>query len=428
MIDINLIRRDTDGVANNLARRGVSRAAVDRLKELDEEWLSLTRQVEEMRAAKNKVSDAIVAARGAEREQMIADMREVSAKLKDAEGDLKRAESERDSAWRALPNVLAEGVPDGGSDNFEIVRHGPRAVPEHAFPPKSYLELGEGNLFNLAAASRVSGSGFAYILGDLARLQIGLVAWVFDTINETIEKDADMPFTPVIPPVLIGETAMAGMGYLGNHAEEVYRTQDDLYLTGTSEQALGPMQIRNKQLETNLPQRFVGYSSCFRREAGSHGKEVRGLKRLHQFEKIEMFSFTRPEDSEKEHSFLLGRQERIMQALELPYRVITLAAGDLGAPAAKTYDIETWIPSEQRYVETHSTSNTTDYQARRLNIRFKDGNRIRHLHMLNGTALAMSRIFIALLENHQLQDGSIAVPKVLSRGHYVPFERIAANK
>jgi seryl-tRNA synthetase len=228
----------------------------------------------------------------------------------------------------------------------------------------------------------------------------------------------------VIPPLLLGNQAMAGMGYLDQAGDEVYQTQDDLYLVGTSEQSLGAMHMDEIVPAEKLPIRYMAFTPCFRREAGSHGKDVKGILRLHQFDKVEMFSITTPEKSEEEHQFLLQMQRSIMDDFKLPYRVIRLAAGDLGTPSAKTYDIETWIPSEQKYRETHSTSNTTDYQSRRLNIRFKDKEgTTKKVHMLNGTATAMSRLLIALIENHQQQDGSVELPKCLHQ--YLPFQKLA---
>ena len=250
------------------------------------------------------------------------------------------------------------------------------------------------------------------------RLEFALVSFILDTL-------ARHDFTPVMPPVLVKEPAMAGMGYLDHEGDEIYKTQDDLYLVGTSEQAIGPMHM-NEMLDLKVkPLRYVGYSSCFRREAGSYGKDVKGILRLHQFEKVEMFSFCQPKDSKTEHDFLLERQREIMDALELPYRVLRLAGGDTGTPSSKTYDIETWIPSEGKFRETHSTSNTTDFQARRLNIRTKTDTGTEVAHMLNGTAVAMSRILIALIENHQQMDKSILIPKALAS--YLPFTSIAVK-
>ena len=261
--------------------------------------------------------------------------------------------------------------------------------------------------------AKVAGARFTYLSGDLARLELGIATYVIDMLTK-------QGFTQVIPPLLINEEAMAGMGYLDQAGDEVYKTQDDLYLVGTSEQSLGAMHMNEIIPSEHLPIRYVAFTPCFRREAGSHGKDVKGILRLHQFDKVEMFSITTPERSEEEHQFLLTQQVSIMDALELPYRVVRLAAGDIGAPSAKTIDIETWIPSEKAYRETHSTSNTTSYQSRRLNIRFKNSdNTTEKVHMINGTAVALSRLLIAIIENHQSTDGSVKLPACLHP--YLPF-------
>lgn len=400
MIDIQKLRDDLKAVANNLAKRGVPLEAVEELAQLDTTWRELTTQLDQKKAEQNTASKAKPSA------QEIARRREFSRSIKDVEKEVQEIARQREEAWKALPNFVADDVPQGGPEEYEVVQEAAE-IPKKDFALKSYLELAVPTLIDVERATKVSGSRFAYLKGHLARLQIGLVAYAFDKLTAA-------GFEPVIPPVLIGQDAMAGMGYLGQHADEVYKTQDELYLTGTSEQAIGPMHMNEKLSREELPKRYVGYSTCFRREVGSHGKDVRGILRMHQFDKVEMFSFAAPESSEQEHLFLLEQQKAIMSDLKLSYRVIKLAARDLGAPAAKTYDIETWIPSEGRFRETHSTSNTTDYQARRLHIR--------NVHMLNGTAIAVGRMFIALLENHQQADGSIAIPAALRA--YVPFERL----
>lgn len=421
MIDIALVRNQIDVVIAQLTRRGVPRQQVEKLAKLDEQWRQLTTEVDTLRSHQNEASAHIATAGAQERKELIADAKKIDTSLEKKDAVLTEVSKEREEAWRVLPNLPLMGVPDGGTEDFEIVRTVPEQIPAKNFQLKSYFELAEPRLVDFARAAKVSGSRFVYIKGELARLQIALTTYVFDQLSSA-------GFTPIIPPVLISEKAMAGMGYLDHTGDEVYRTQDNLYLVGTSEQSIGAMHMNETLSSEELPLRYVGYSTCFRREAGSHGKDTKGMLRLHQFDKIEMFSFTSPESqvSETEHQFLLRQQEKIVQALELPYRVITLAAKDLGAPAGKTYDIETWIPSEGRYRETHSTSNTTDYQSRRLNIGVKEGGGIRgKAHMLNGTALAMSRILIALLENHQQADGSIVIPKVLHP--YLPFTHIPAT-
>lgn len=407
MIDIELVRKNEEAVAANLQRRGVKAELVRTLQAADTAWRAATEQIEKLRHQQQEVS-----AKQAPRDEP----RTLSQKEKELRQQLKKLAKQREQAWLALPNLVPEDVPLGGEEANKVLETKPLDIPEPDFALQSYLELAEPHLVDLARAAKVSGSRFVYIKGALARLQLGLVSFVFDHLSAA-------GFTPIIPPVLIGQTAMAGMGYLEHEADEIYKTQDDLYLVGTSEQSIGPMHADEIFDAAELPRRYVGYSTCFRREAGSHGRDVRGILRLHQFDKVEMFSFTAPEESEQEHQFLLQQQRALVEALELPYRVVQLAAGDLGAPASKTFDIETWIPSEGRYRETHSTSNTTDYQARRLNIRVRGaGKAIVKAHMLNGTALAVSRTLIALLENHQQSDGSVRMPAALD--YYLPFKTI----
>lgn len=415
MIDIELIRSDPHTVETNVEKRGGDPEVVSQLLELDDQWRALQQEIDSLRAQQNEANAAIADAGEDEREQVIAKMRGISQEVKDKEALFASLEEKRLSLWSSLPNILTDDVPEGGEDDFQVVRSVPEEIPAASFEQKTYFELAEGKLFDLERAAKVSGARFVYIEGTLARLQMALVSFTMDALSKH-------GFVPVLPPVLISEEAMDGMGYLGNHADEVYKTQDNSYLTGTSEQSIGPMHMGEILEADALPLRYVGYSPCFRREAGSHGKDVRGMLRLHQFDKVEMFSFTAPDQSEEEHEFLLSCQEEIMKALNLPYRVVKLASRDLGASSAKTYDIETWIPGEQTYRETHSTSNTTDYQARRLNIRVRQGSETVKAHMLNGTALAMSRILIALMEHYQQEDGSIVVPDVLAG--YVPFTEI----
>lgn len=416
MIDIDLIRNNTADVIANLAKRGVAAEDVNRLLRLDKEWRDIVARTEALRSEQKATNDKIANATPEERQTLISQVKEHSNEYDELTKKLSLTAEQRESAWRALPNLVQEDVPEGAPENFTVMRVVPEQVPVSSFSLKSYLELTAPKYLDLERAAKVSGSRFVYVRGQLARLQIALVSFVFDQL-------ATEGFIPVIPPTLISQSAMAGMGYLDTHAEEVYQTQDDLCLIGTSEQSIGPMHMNEILDAEDLPLRYVGYSPCYRREAGSHGKDVKGIIRMHQFDKVEMFSFVRPEQSTEEHDRILAWQEKIVQALELPYRVIKLTAQDLGAPSSKTYDIETWIPSENRYRETHSTSNTTDFQARRLNIRTKttDGN-VQKVHMLNGTAIAIGRTLAALIENHQQEDGSITIPRALKA--YVPFEAI----
>lgn len=413
MIDIRKVRDDWQAVAGNLARRGGGEKSVEKLWEVDKEWRELNGEVEKLRSEQNKANELVAAADKKERGRVINDAKKVSKKIKSEERKLTSLLEQRDALWRSLPNMTLEDVPNGGEEEAQVEAESKVKIPEFEFEAKSYLEL-LPEYIDLASAAKVSGSRFVYIKNQLARLELGLVSYVIDHL-------VDIGFEAIIPPVLINEKAMAGMGYLDHEGDEIYKTQDNLYLVGTSEQSVGAMHME-EILEDPLPRRYVAYSTCFRRESGSHGQDVKGMLRVHQFNKVEMFSFCSPEQSEEEHEFLLTQQRYIMDSLLLPYRVMKLAAGDLGAPAAKTYDIETWIPSEKKFRETHSTSNTTDYQARRLNIRVRSAGLIKKAHMLNGTAVAVGRLLIALIENHQQADGSIAMPKVLHK--YLPFTSI----
>jgi seryl-tRNA synthetase len=412
MIDIKKIRDGWQGVATNLERRGVEKDAVEDLWKADKKWLKLSQQVEELRSEQNKANEFVAVADKDEKAKLIKDLKKISAEIKEKEEKFNKIIAKRDKLWRALPNIIFDDVPNGGEDDAELISESKVKVPAFDFETRSYLELLPGSV-DIERAAKVSGSRFVYLKNKLARLELGLVSFAFDQLTEA-------GFETVIPPVLIKKEAMAGMGYLDHDGDEIYKTQDDLYLVGTSEQAIGPMHM-NETLDASSPIRYVAYSSCFRREAGSHGKDVKGMLRVHQFNKVEMFSFCSSTDSEKEHEFLLEQQQSIMDTLALPYRVIKLAAGDLGSPSAKTYDIETWMPGEDKFRETHSTSNTTDYQARRLNVRVKGGEKA---HMLNGTAIAVGRILIALIENNQQSDGSILIPEALKP--YLPFEKIEA--
>lgn len=413
MIDIELLRADKEAVAANLKRRGVASETVDVVYEIDARWRQLQQQVDELRAQQNISNEGIAAAKTEEKKQLIEAAKKASDELKTKEQELNALGEERLQAWRSLPNLLREGVPEGDETHSKLVAESTTPIPA-ADGWKDYLTLLGGEV-DIERAVKVAGSRFAYLLGDIARLEFGLVSLAFDRLR-------DAGFMPVVPPVLIKEEAMRGMGYLDHEGDEIYRTQDGLYLVGTSEQSIGPMHMNEILEEATLPRRYVGFSTCFRREAGSHGKDVRGILRVHQFDKVEMFSITAPDASDEEHEFILSQQRALMDALELPYRVMNMASGDLGAPAAKKYDIETWIPSEERWRETHSTSNTTDYQARRLNIRLKTTKGTVTPHMLNGTAFAIGRILIALVENHQQPDGSIRIPAVLHP--YLPFVEI----
>jgi len=345
-------------------------------------------------------------ATGEERTALLARTKTLSTEVKAAEAAVTAAEEALRAAHLAIPNVIEDGVPPGGEDNFVVLREvGDRPALD---APRDHVELGEAlGAFDLERGAKVSGSRFYFLTGPGALLQLGL-------LQLGMAQAVEYGFTPVIPPVLVKPEAMEGTGFLGAHASEVYRLEaDDLYLVGTSEVPLAAYHGGEILDDLAEPRRYAGWSSCFRREAGSYGKDVRGIYRVHQFDKVEMFVYTRPEQAAEEHLRLLAWEEELLAKMELPYRVIDVAAGDLGSSAARKYDCEAWVPSQGRYRELTSTSNCTTFQARRLNIRYRDADgRPQVAATLNGT-MATTRWLIPLLENHQQPDGSVRVPKAL---------------
>jgi len=409
VLDLKALRDDPEPFRLGLARRDEALAEdVDHLLELDERRRRLTTEVEDLRAEQNRVSKIVGTASGEERDRLIASVREVADRLKALEPELAGAEEELRALLARIPNVPHESVPVGATDeDNDLVREvgEPRSF---GFQPRDHVDLGEAlGLLDLERAARVSGSRFVYLTGAAVLLEFALVRLCLDRLMAK-------GFVPVVPPVLVREEAMYGTGFLPTDEAQLYVTrEDDLYLVGTSEVALAGLHQGEILDPDTLPRRYVGFSTCFRREAGTHGKDTRGMFRVHQFDKVEMFSFTHPEGSWDEHEFLLSCEEEIVQALGLPYRVVNVCTGELGASAAKKYDIEVWLPGQGRYRELTSCSNTTDYQARRLEarVRLQEGNR--PMHTLNGTACAVGRTLIAIMENHQREDGSVAVPEVL---------------
>jgi len=375
---------------------------------LDEDRRRLTARVEELRADQNRGSKEVAAADSSARDALIVHLRDVSAELKELEPRLARVEEELREAGARLPNVPEESAPDGLSeeDNVEIRRWGDQ--PDFGFEPRDHLALGEAlGLIDVERAAKTSGSRFAYLTGAAVRVQFALVQMGLDFAESR-------GFTLVIPPVLVREEAMFGTGFLPTEAVNIYTTrEDDLYLVGTSEVPLASLHAREILDAADLPKRYVGYSTCFRREAGTYGKDMRGIFRLHQFDKLEMFSFVLPEESRSEHERFLGWEEEFFRSLEIPYRIVDTCTGDLGSSAARKFDVEAWSPSQGKYREVTSTSNTTDFQARRLECRVRLPDRNHTLHTVNGTLCAIGRTLIALLENHQRADGSVALPRAL---------------
>jgi len=406
MLDLKAIREDPQTAREGLARRGRAED-LDRLLELDEQWRALTAQVESLRAQQNAATKEIGQADPAERASLIDASKAMGDLLEQKEAHLKRAASARDELLLELPNLPDASVPDGATDedNVELKRVG---EPPSIADPKDHVDLGEAlGMIDLERGARLSGSRFAYLLGPGVFLELALVRYCLDVL-------APHGFTPVSPPVLVREEAMFGTGFFPTDRSQIYKTEeDDLFLVGTSEVSLAGLHQSEILDAESLPRRYAGVSTCFRREAGTYGKDTRGIFRVHQFDKVEMFSFTTPESSWDEHELLIARQEEIAQGLGLPYRLVNVCLGELGASAAKKVDLEVWLPGQGRYRELMSCSNTTDYQARRLECRMRGPEGNRPVHTLNGTACAVGRTLIALLENGQREDGSVALPEAL---------------
>ncbi|MDO8598934.1 MAG: serine--tRNA ligase [bacterium] len=412
MIDLKLLRELPDEVERGIRAKGYT-VDVKHILDLDAKKRELQSRTEAIAAQKNTTSTAIAAASAEERARLLKEIRAVDRKA-DAEAEkLERLSQELDQLLWSVPNVPAVDVKVGKDESENEVIRMCGEIPKFPFVPKPAWELGPRlGAFDTERAARVAGTRFGYITGPGALIEWALLRHA----TQLLTKEG---FTPIIPPVLVNAKAMEAMGYTlhGGKDETYYLERDDQYLVGTSEQSIGPMHMGEILREEELPKRYVAFSTCFRREAGSHGKDTKGIFRVHQFNKVEMFSFTTPEQSDAEHEFLLGIEERLLQSIGLPYQVVKMCTGDLGVPAARKYDLEVWFPSEQRYRELTSTSTCTDWQARRLNIRYrpKDGGKPRFVHMLNGTAWSMNRPICAILEHGQQADGSVVLPKAIAQ-------------
>jgi seryl-tRNA synthetase len=415
MIDLRLVRSDPDGVRAALARRGDAEL-LDPVLALDTERRALQVQVDELRAERNRTSEAIGGlmraakddpAAKAEAEASQAAMRTLKESLDGLEESLKGFDERLTEALLVVPNLPHPDSPLGNSDEDARELRIVGEIPTYDFEPRDHLELA-GSGIDMERGARTSGSRFGYLTGDVARLWWAISRMALDTL-------ADGGFTPVIPPVMVREEAMYATGFFPTDRQSVYSlSDDDLFLVGTSEVPLAAFHAGEMLAEAELPLRYAGLSSCFRREAGAAGRDTRGIFRLHQFEKVEMFSFCHPDKSWDEHLHLLAIEESIAQTLGLTYRVVDIAVGDLGASAARKYDIEVWLPGQQRFRELTSCSNCTDYQARRLDTRFRpEKGSPQVLHTLNGTAVTSSRTVIAVLEQHQQADGTVLVPQPL---------------
>ncbi len=399
MIDIKFIIENTQKVKKDAENKGV-KVNIDRILELNEKRKKLIGEIENLKAEKNKLGPN-------DRDKA----KQIKNQIKESEPKLKEIEQELNGLMMQVPNLPLEDVPVGKDESENQVTREEGHKVEFGFTPKNYLEIAEDlDIIDTKRAAKVSGTRFGYLKGDIVLLEFALVQLALNTLI----KDG---FVPVIPPVMLKSKMVKGMGYLEqmDKDEAYYMPKDDLYLAGTSEQAIGSMHADEIFDQKELPKRYAGFSTCFRREAGSYGKDTKGILRVHQFDKVEMFSFTKSENSIKEHNMFLSLEEKLMKLLKIPYRVVNICTGDLGYPAASKYDIESWMPGQNQYRETHSTSNCTDFQSRRLNIRYKDQNETRFVHTVNGTAFAIGRTLIAIIENYQQKDGTIKVPKVLQK-------------
>jgi seryl-tRNA synthetase len=407
VIELKTVRENPDAVRASQRARGEDETFVDGLLAADERRRAAVSRADTLRAEHKQLGKQVGRAAGEERSALLAKGKELSAEVKAAEAEEAEADSLLTQAQKRVSNVVEQGAPAGGEDDYVVLKHvGER--PEFDFAPRDHVQLGEGlRAIDLERGAKVSGARFYFLTGVGAQLQLGLLTMA---VNQALEAG----FTPMITPTLVRPEIMEGTGFLGAHASEVYRLRDDdLYLVGTSEVPMAGYHSDEILDLSAGPRRYAGWSSCYRREAGSYGKDVHGIIRVHQFDKVEMFSYVQPQDAHEEHLRLLAWEEQMLAKVELPYRVIDVAAGDLGSSAARKYDCEAWLPTQETYREVTSTSNCTTFQARRLNIRYRDADgRPQAAATLNGT-LATTRWIAAILENHQHADGSVRVPVAL---------------
>jgi seryl-tRNA synthetase len=400
MLDPNLLKDNIEILEKNINRRGLD-VDLDNLIKLNGERKSARFDAEQKRSEQKEMGKQIANSSKEEKQELLKQASALSDEVKSLFEIVEKKDQDFFDLWIKLPNLISETSPDGktDADNKEIKQVG--TINDFS-SPKSHIEIGEElGLIDVQKAAEVSGSRFSYLFGDLVKIEFSLVSWA-------LNKLSDKGFTPTVPPVLVRENALYGTGFFPDDAEQVYEIpNDELFLVGTSEVPLAALHSNEIVDIDNLPVRYAGFSTCFRREAGTYGKDTSGIFRVHQFDKVEMFSFCNPENSLDEHEFILSVEEELLQELEIPYRVVDVCAGDLGASASKKYDIEAWIPSQNTYREVTSCSNTTDFQARRLNIRTKDNDSTKTIHTLNGTAIAVGRILIALIENNQTEDGEV---------------------
>ncbi|MFY8197377.1 MAG: serine--tRNA ligase [Candidatus Planktophila sp.] len=410
MIDIKFLRENPDAVRASQKGRGEDVGVVDQVLASDELKRAAITEFEQLRAEQNLLSKSVGAAKGDEKAALLANSKELADKVKAADAKRAEIEAQANSLAMVISNILDPDAPIGGEEDFVVIEHvgTPRDFAAAGFEPKDHVELGKLlGAIDTERGAKVSGSRSYYLTGVGALLEFALV-------NYAISSATKAGFIPVIPPVLVKPAAMEGTGFLGQAAENVYHLEkDDYYLVGTSEVPLAAFHMDEILDGAKLPLRYAGYSSCFRREAGSYGKDTRGIIRVHQFDKVEMFSFCKPEEAKEEHKRLLQWEKDFLNSMEIPYRVIDVASGDLGSSANRKFDIEAWIPTQSAYREVTSTSNCTEFQARRLNIRYKDSDGTKAVATLNGTLVAIPRMIVAILENHQNADGTVNVPAAL---------------
>jgi seryl-tRNA synthetase len=411
MIDLKALRENPELFRNSQKVRGEDPSVVDQLIKVDDERRAAIAEFENLRAEQNTLSKAVGGAKGAEKNFLLENAKRLAASVKAADSKRAAVEERANKVALLIANLIDPAAPVGGEADFKVIETvgQPRDFKKEGFEPRDHLEIGRIiKAIDTERGAKVAGARSYYLTGLGALLELALV-------NYAISSAVREGFIPMIPPVLVKAAAMQGTGFLGQAAENVYHlAEDELYLVGTSEVALAAFHM--DEILDQLPIRYAGYSPCFRREAGSHGKDTRGIIRVHQFEKVEMFTFCKPEDAQTEHQRLLKWEREFFDSLEIPYRVIDVASGDLGVSAVRKFDIEAWIPTQNGYREVTSTSNCTQFQARRLNIRYKDGKGTKPVATLNGTLVAVPRTIVALFENHQQEDGSVRVP-----GALIPF-------
>ncbi len=429
MLDINKIRNNPEEIKRGIASKKSDPSLVDNFLKLDEKWRALTTEYDEMRSEQKKLGEA----------KKVEEAKKLKEELKKIETGLAEIEKERAEILYKIPNIPFDDVPAGKDETENKIIRTWGEIPKFTFKPKDHMELGESlDVIDTKTASKVAGSRFNYLKGQLAMMEFAIVQYVFSTLSnkDFIKKMASKispdfpvaPFIPVIPPVMINPETFTRMARLdpGQEEERFYLPKDNLYLVGSAEHTMGPLHMDESIPESKLPIRYVGFSTSFRREAGSYGKDVHGILRVHQFDKIEMESFTVPELSRLEQDFIVSLQEHLLQALELPYQVIAVCTGDMGGPDARQIDIETWMPSQNKYRETHTSDLMTDYQSRRLKTRLKRNNgESEFVHMNDATAFAIGRILIAIIENYQTEKGTIRIPKVLQP--YLGTEEIGSE-